>query len=350
MANFGNVFHNTPVKKPDAHPRKDIKWIHYTKLKESPYQYRDKTDKERRRENIISLALLIDADNGVIEPLLVRKSDADEYEIIAGHTRRDACKYLVEEETKKQYEFLPCIVEKLGDVQAEWQAMSSNGYQEKTDYEKMYEIRRKKELLEQHPEEFPNLQTGRMVERLAKQLNMKQTTVGEYLTISKNLGEQGMEAFKSGELKKSAAVELSALPKEEQKELLEQGVTSHKEIKAYKAEKEEPIKAVPKERKESHTEPEPQLPGQMKIINTDMEITEDILESGTNESKKEDVVLVVQDSQECYTPQYFLKEQQEKLEYMLEAEKKGVMLPERALKRQEVIVDALKMYVLAWEQ
>lgn len=49
----------------------------------------------------------------------------------------------------------------------------------------MHELERMKYLLETYPEEFPNLQTGRMVERLAKQLNMNKTTAGEYLTISK---------------------------------------------------------------------------------------------------------------------------------------------------------------------
>ena len=53
-----------------------------------------------------------------------------------------------------------------------------------------------------------------------------------------------MQAFQSGDLKKSAAVEMATLPEEEQEELLEQGITNHKEIKQYKKTREE-AKEVP---------------------------------------------------------------------------------------------------------
>ena len=102
----------------------------------------------------------------------------------------------------------------------------------------MHELERMKRLLETHPEEFPHLDTGRMVERLAGQLNMKKTTVGEYLTISKNLGEKGKEGFRLGQLKKSAALELSSLAKEEQEQLIDKGILAYKEIRSYKANKE----------------------------------------------------------------------------------------------------------------
>lgn len=68
-------------------------------------------------------------------------------------------------------------------------------------------------------------------------MKMPKSTVGEYLTISKNLGKDAMEKFETGELKKSAAVQMSALPKEEQKELVSAGRLSHKEIKEYKDQK-----------------------------------------------------------------------------------------------------------------
>ena len=236
MATLGAMFANTGVKKAETPPQRVTKWIHYTKLKDNAAQYCN----ERDKDEIIALAGLIDADNGVLQQILVRKIKNDQYEIIAGHKRRRACKYLVEEEGKKQYAFVPCFVEKISDVQAEFQLYSSNSHHVKTDYEKMHELERMKYLIETYPEEFPQIQTGRMVERLAAQLQMNKTTVGEYLTISKNLGENARTAFEDGTIKKSAAVEMATLPEKEQDALLSAGVTALKDIKAYKEEYLEP--------------------------------------------------------------------------------------------------------------
>lgn len=236
MATLGAMFANTGVKKAETPPQRVTKWIHYTKLKDNAAQYCN----ERDKDEIIALAGLIDADNGVLQQILVRKIKNDQYEIIAGHKRRRACKYLVEEEGKKQYAFVPCFVENISDVKAEFQLYSSNSHHVKTDYEKMHELERMKYLIETYPEEFPQIQTGRMVERLAAQLQMNKTTVGEYLTISKNLGENARTAFEDGTIKKSAAVEMAALPEKEQDALLSAGVTAQKDIKAYKEERLEP--------------------------------------------------------------------------------------------------------------
>ena len=235
MAKFEKIFNAAPeARKKESLPRRETKWIHYSKLKDNENQYCNEKDKAE----IVALAGIIEADGMVLQNLLVRKTDADEYEIIGGHKRRRACRYLVEEEGKKQYEFLPCMIENISDVCAEFQLYSSNIHHQKDDYEIMHELERMKYLLENYPEEFPHLQTGRMVERLAKQMNMKRTTVGEYLTISKNLGEKAMEAFREGEMNKSAALEMSSLPEEEQDTLVEQGVTAQKDIQAYKGSKE----------------------------------------------------------------------------------------------------------------
>ena len=236
MATLGAMFANTGVKKAETPPQRVTKWIHYTKLKDNAAQYCN----ERDKDEIIALAGLIDADNGVLQQILVRKIKNDQYEIIAGHKRRRACKYLVEEEGKKQYAFVPCYVENISDVKAEFQLYSSNSHHIKTDYEKMHELERMKYLIETYPEEFPQIQTGRMVERLAAEMKIKKTTVGEYLTISKNLGENARTAFEDGTIKKSAAVEMATLPEKEQDALLSAGVTALKDIKAYKEEYLEP--------------------------------------------------------------------------------------------------------------
>ncbi|MGN1155126.1 MAG: ParB/RepB/Spo0J family partition protein [Agathobacter sp.] len=302
MAKLAKFSENTSslIKPEHSMPKgKSIKPLHYTKLRDSEWQYCDEKDKEE----IIHLAWLIDACKGIQQPLLVRKIDVDEYEIIAGHKRRRASAYLVEELGKTEYEFVPCIVLDASDVVAEFNVYASNGFHDKTDYEIMHELTHMKNLLENHPEEFPHLASGRMIDKLASQMNMKRSTVGEYLQISKNLSDKGMEAFQTGELNKSAAVAISALPRHEQDQLLDEGVTKHKDIKAYKEEKvektvhrttvtdtvktvkthsiDEPQESVPKFGTE---EPEviDVLPGQLKVTNTDMEVVEEVIPVTSN--------------------------------------------------------------------
>lgn len=82
MAKISNVFAKEEVKK-TTHPKRITKWIHYTKLAKNEKQYCDAKDKEE----IEGLADLIEADGMVLQDLLVRKTNSDEYKIIVGHKR-----------------------------------------------------------------------------------------------------------------------------------------------------------------------------------------------------------------------------------------------------------------------
>lgn len=205
-------------------------WIHYTKLRKNPGQYR-----ERSREMVEELADLIESDGEVLQNLIVRKCDADMYEIVAGHKRVLACQLLVEERGKKQYEFLPCVIRNVSDARARFSLVSTNIVDKKTSYEIMHELEEMIYLMQNYPEEFPEMQEkGRLVEKLAKKLNLAKSVVIDYQTISHNLGEQAREAFQEGKLNKTAAVAMAGLPEEDQEELLHRGVTKAKEITAYK--------------------------------------------------------------------------------------------------------------------
>lgn len=237
MAKLGNIFNKEEIKKEEQHPRRTIKWIHYSKLKTNPDQYCPARDKEE----IESLADLIEAAGEVIENLSVSKSDTDEYRIIAGHKRCEACRLLVEERGLKQFEFLPCIVNNVSVVQESFRVLASNGYHTKKPYELMHEITEMERLLREHPEEFPtSLQKGRMVERLSKKMGIARATVQEYQQISRNLLPEAMEKFKEGEIEKSAALTLARLPEKMQKEVIEQGITKNVDIEEYKQKNLEP--------------------------------------------------------------------------------------------------------------
>ena len=82
MAKLGNIFNKEEIKKEEQHPRRIIKWIHYSKLKENVEQYCPARDKEE----IESLADLIQATGEVIENLSVSKLDTDEYKICLLYT------------------------------------------------------------------------------------------------------------------------------------------------------------------------------------------------------------------------------------------------------------------------
>lgn len=152
-----------------------------------------------------------------------------------------ACKYLVEEGKAEEFAFVPCDVKSMNDIRAQFQVMSSNYHHSKSDYEKMKEVSDMKYLMENYPEEFPDVAAGgRVVEHLAAQLHMKRSTVSEYLAIDHNLIPEGKEAFKESKLNKSAACAMAALPEEEQEKLLTEGKTTHKEIKEYREKNLEP--------------------------------------------------------------------------------------------------------------
>lgn len=235
MSQLNGMFgENVKKLSEELHPRRVTKWIHYTKLRPNGEQYRDET-KSREREE--ALADLIESDGQVLQDLLVRKTDADEYEIISGHTRYGACRILTEERKKDGFGFLPCIVQDISDVKARFELYSTNGYSQKTQYEIMTEIETMKHLIKTYPEEFPTLKGGRVVERLSERLGLAKSTVGEYLTVSKNLSDNAMELFKTGEIKKSAAVELAGMDAETQQECIDSGARELAQIKEFKDQK-----------------------------------------------------------------------------------------------------------------
>ena len=243
MAKIDSIF-KKEIKKAEPRQKRVVKWIHFTKLVDHEDQYCN----EKSKEEIEALADLIEADGEILQDLLVKRIGQDEYKIIAGHKRRRACKLLAEKRGLEQFSFCPCYVMDVSDVQAEFRLYSSNGYHEKTEYEKMRELERMRYLLEHYPDEFPQARNGRMVERLAKLFNMKKTTVGEYLTISKNLGDKAMDKFQDGTIKKSAALELASMRETDQDKILDQGITKLKEIKeAQKPKKEKKASPIDRE-------------------------------------------------------------------------------------------------------
>ena len=287
MAGLSTLLQDEPlIKKDDALPKMNIRYIHYSKMRSNKKQYCDPKDDEE----IISLAWKIHAAKGLLQPVVVRKSDTDLYDITAGHKRRLAIIYLVEVKGLEQYALVPSYVKNESDVRTDFNLYASNGFHNKTDYEKMVELVEMKRLLEEYPDEFPDLPTGRIVEKLEMQIGMAKSTIGEYLQISNNLSDKAMDAFQNNQINKSAAVAMASLTHEEQDTLLDEGVTKQKDIKAYKEEKVEKtvhrttvtdtVKTTTTHKVED-SKPETNtvdvidvLPGQYQVVNTDMDLEE----------------------------------------------------------------------------
>lgn len=236
MAKIASVFQekNQETMATHIHPKRITKWIHYSKLQRNTDQYCDPKDESE----IECLADMIEADGEVLQNLLVRKSDADQYEIIAGHKRMYACRLLVEKRGKEKYQLLPCTVQVISEAKAKFQLYSSNQHHVETPYEIMHKLEQMQYLLKTYPEEFPELSgaKGRMVDKLAQMYHMSRTTVGEYLTISKNLSDEAMQAFQDGHLDKSAAVAMASLSDQQQREIFGNGECTYKEIRQRKKE------------------------------------------------------------------------------------------------------------------
>jgi ParB family chromosome partitioning protein len=174
----------------------------------------------------------------VVKPL----EGADEYEVIAGHKRRLAVLKLVEE-GKTDYEMIPCKVEQATDsIRNELILIFTNSTQRsRTDYEKMQEIKRVKELLTEYQKN--NELTGRKQNIIAEILGTNKTKVGTLENIDRNLIEQFKEEFAAGRISTNAANEIAGLDKEAQIALFETyketGSLTAKDAKAVKVENEQ---------------------------------------------------------------------------------------------------------------
>ena len=203
MAKISNIFKEEP-KKAELHPRRVTRWIHYTKLTDNPAQYRyGKTAKEKEalkesvRQKEEALADLIEADGEVLQDLLVRKTNTDEYEIIAGHHRKNACRILVEERGLEQYAMLPCIVKEFSDIRAQFSCYSSNGYAKKTEYEIMCELEGMSHLLRTYPEESSVWETCRQVSSTAADVKKYDWGVPHHRKQSRGKRHAGIPVWKS---------------------------------------------------------------------------------------------------------------------------------------------------------
>ena len=169
---------------------------------------------------IEELATLIELSGGVKQPALVAPMGGGKYKVIAGHRRRLASLQLVKQ-GKEAYRKMPCMVEdSAADQDADGDELraideailliTTNGQREKTDWDKVQEVTRLRELLERKRrfEKIP----GETRKLIAEQLGTTPAQVGRYDSIEKHLIQEFKACLEQGVIGISVAYELSTLP------------------------------------------------------------------------------------------------------------------------------------------
>ena len=224
-------------EKKKAAPR--VQMIHYTKLKPSPDNFYD-------TEGIEKLAAAIRIAGEIKNPLRVRKTDIDEYEMNEGHRRRLATIYNVEQLGIKEFEFVPCVVEDTTNTIGKLNLILSNSTQrERTEYEKMQETAKLRILLEQYAKEnetkIPSTDMRKMISTI---LGVSGTKVAQLESINRNLVDEAKEQFKDGSMPVSVANEMAGLPEEIQRDLSKQEDIKLSQVKEIKEDSKENAKIM----------------------------------------------------------------------------------------------------------
>ena len=113
MADISSILKNKGLKQPKEKNHYEVTMIHYTQIHPSKMQFYSQND-------IGEQADAIELAGGIMQPLVVRQQDADQYELLAGHRRLEAVKLLVENRKLNQYSMVPCHIENANDWQAEY--------------------------------------------------------------------------------------------------------------------------------------------------------------------------------------------------------------------------------------
>lgn len=226
MANINCILGNNSdaLKKKTAYV---AQMIHYSQFVNSKMQFYN-----FGYEVSSDLADEIELAGCIHQPVVVRRIDAERYEILSGHKRVAASKILVEERGKKEYTFIPAYVIKVDDYMAEYVLISTNDYPDKSDYEKMMEVVRLYDILPHiKPEESANSKILRKA--VAKEAGMCETRAGNFKNIYSHFTDNAMEAFRENRFGINVAIKIASLPPEEQDSLVKNEKISLKMIDEY---------------------------------------------------------------------------------------------------------------------
>lgn len=263
-------------------------------------------------ENIEELADAIEVAGGVLHNLVVRSADKDgKYMIISGERRWRACNLLVHERSLQQYHEVSCLVENEhdSDMLDLMLILTNSTARQLSDAEKARQAEHMTDILNRIKEQS-GLE-GRVRSIVGRMLQMSSSQLARYHAISKNLqNEELKQAFKSGQLKVSAAYEASQLSDEGQQKiadkLQEEGTVSLSHVTAVKNDEREDLPAY-KEETAPFQDSKNSSAATRAVPMTDTHDTEpekvNVSESDTNKSKiitRIKALSVIKESHENY--------------------------------------------------
>lgn len=152
---------------------------------------------------------------GNIEPVIVGKVNG-EYKIISGHRRWNAV-VLNKQRGHAGFDKIACMVKEMSYNMFMFTLLSANAFTRRlTDVELVTQAASLKEYTKKLKEEEGLQIQGKMRDYLAENLGVSVTKMNQIESINNNLSEEGMAAFKAGEMNFSKAYETSRLPLEMQ--------------------------------------------------------------------------------------------------------------------------------------
>ncbi len=149
--------------------------------------------------------------------IVVKDKETSKYRLLSGHRRYKAISEL------GSFKSVPCRVLEISDIEEKLILIASNSTtRELTDYEKMEQIRKLKEIGVELKKKNDSLVPGRVRDFVAMYLNISSTKVGRLEAINNNLDTDLKEEYKKGNITTSVAYETSKLDNEKQKEVVKE--------------------------------------------------------------------------------------------------------------------------------
>lgn len=183
-------------------------------FKENPYKVKDNEDMQDLIESI--------KQNGIIEPLIVRKREKGGYEIVSGHRRKYACE-------KAGIEQVPVLVRDMDKNKAIITLVDSN--LQRSDIlpsEKAFAFKMKLDAMKHQGKrnDLTSFQVGNKSERktslemIANEVGNSRTNIYRYIRLTE-LIKPLLQLVDENKMAMSPAVEISYLKKQEQEDLFE---------------------------------------------------------------------------------------------------------------------------------
>lgn len=215
MANLGTMFENLKTVVNDT-LKDSIKMINISDLHES-------ADNFFSINNVEELAQTILGQGGVKENLIVKPLESGGYEIISGHRRKAAVEYLIEKGENVSHN-LPCLVQKYDNEEDKMLdlIMMNVSARQLSDSEMWQSYEKIDKIIQSKKEKGTYF--GRVRDEIAQRLGVSNAQVGKMQNISNNAIADIIEAITNGDISIHAANELAKLDKDQQEQLVSDGI------------------------------------------------------------------------------------------------------------------------------